>query len=154
MKLLRFGSPVLVASIMACLLAAPAGADSTYHTSHIALAPIAGAQLKSGFVENIHADGPNIYAHEVYQLNGAQPNSSYQVVLSIWTANTSCSGEPALRLPTAKVATNAVGNGRADVFFTPDDADGLRGLTVSAIWTLWNGTTATYGTHCEVITLD
>lgn len=154
MRLVRFGSPVLVASVMACLLVAPAGGDSTYHTAHIALAPIAGASLKSGFVENIHANGPNIYAHEVYQLNGAEPNSSYQVVLSIWTANTSCSGEPALQLPTAKVATNAVGNGLADAFFTPQDADGLRGMTVSAMWTLWNGTTATYGTGCEVITLD
>jgi len=27
-------------------------------------------------------------------------------------------------------------------------------MTVSAMWTLWNGTTATYGTDCEVITLD
>jgi hypothetical protein len=153
MRLVRFGSPALVASVVACLLAAPAGADSTYHTAHIALAPIAGAQLKSGFVENIHADGPNIYAHEVYQLNGAEPNTAYQIVLSIWTANTSCSGEP-LQLPTTKVVTNAVGNGLADVFFTPEDADGLRGLTVSAIWTLWNGTTATYGSDCEVITLD
>jgi hypothetical protein len=154
MRLVRFGSAALVASVVACLLAAPAGADSTYHTAHIALAPIAGAQLRSGFVENIHADGPNIYAHKVYQLNGTEPNTDYQVVLSIWTANTSCSGEPPLQLPTAKVVTNAVGNGLADAFFTPEDADGLRGLTVSAIWTLWNGTTATYGTDCEVITLD
>jgi hypothetical protein len=136
------------------LWVAPAGADSTYHAAHIALTPIGGAPLTSGFVENIHANGPNVYAHELYQLNGAEPNSSYQVVLSIWTTNTSCSGQPALQLPTAVVVTNAAGNGLADAVFTPEDADGLRGLTVSARWTVWNGATATYVTHCEIISLD
>jgi hypothetical protein len=109
------------------------GSDSTYHTGHIELAPLASAPLSSGFVQNIHANGPNVYAHEIYQLNGAEPSSSFQVVLSIWTANTSCSGEPALQLPTAVVTTNGAGNGLADVVFTPADADGLRGLTVSAM---------------------
>jgi hypothetical protein len=75
-------------------------------------------------------------------------------MLSIWTTNTSCSGEPTLELPTATVTTNLVGNGLADVVFTPADAAGLRGLTVGATWTLWNGTTPTYATDCEVISLD
>jgi hypothetical protein len=76
------------------------------------------------------------------------------VVLSIWTTNTSCSGQTALQLPTAALTTNAAGNGLADIVFTPADADGLRGLTVSATWTLWSGTAATYATGCEVINLD
>jgi hypothetical protein len=155
MRLVRFGSRLLVASVVCGgLWAAPASADSRYHTGHIALSPIAGAPLTSGFVQNIHANGPNIYAHELYQLNGAEPNTSYQVVLSIWTTNTSCSGEPTLQLPTAALTTNAAGNGLADIVFTPADADGLRGLTVSAMWTVWNGTAATYATDCEVISLD
>jgi hypothetical protein len=145
---------MLVISVVSCLWVTPASADSTYHTGHVALAPIAGAPLRSGFVQNIHANGPNVYAHELYQLNGAEPSSSYQVVLSIWTTNTSCSGEPMLQLLTATVITNAVGNGLADAVFTPENADGLRGLTVSAMWTLWNGATATYATDCEVISLD
>jgi hypothetical protein len=154
MRLVRSGSRLLATSVVAGSLVAPAAADSTYHTAHVALAPIAGAPLASGFVQNIHADGPNVYAHEIYQLNGAERNSSYQVVLSIWTGDTSCSGEPTLVLPTAEVVTNGAGNGLADIVFTPDDADGLRGLTVSAMWSLWNGTTPTYGTECEIITLD
>jgi hypothetical protein len=76
------------------------------------------------------------------------------VVLSIWTANTSCSGEPTLQFPTAVVATNAVGNGLADVVFTREDADGLRGLTVSAMWTLSVGGSVSYATDREVIHLD
>ena len=145
---------LLAAAAVVLCSAVSAGADSSYHTGHIALSPIGGAPLKSGFVQNIHANGPNVYAHELYQVSGAKPSTSYQVVLSIWTANTSCSGTPALQLPTAVLTTNRVGNGLADHVFTPSDADGLRGHTVSATWTLWNGQTAAYKTGCEVITLD
>jgi hypothetical protein len=157
MRIFRFASRFcLAASMLFCLWIAPASADSTYHTGHIALAPIADAPLTSGFVQNIHANGPNVYAHEIYQLNGAQPTTSYQVVLSIWTTNTSCTGQPTAQLPTATLATNAAGDGLADVVFTPADAENahLRGLTVSATWTLWNGTTPTYTTDCEIISLD
>ena len=157
MRLIRIGTSLLVASVaLLVLLVAPAGADSTYHTAHIALAPVANAPLGSGFVQNIHANGPTIYAHENYQLNGAEPNTSYQVVLSIWKSNTTCAGSPSLQFPTAAVVTNAAGNGLADIVFTPDDATaaGIRGLTIGGMWTLWNGTTATYATDCEVISLD
>jgi hypothetical protein len=154
MRLLPLGSLAVTALATALSIVAPAGADATYHAAHINLAPVAGAPLRSGFVENIHANGPNVFAHELYQLNGAEPNTSFQVVLSIWTGNTSCSGEPTLRLPTAVVATNAAGNGLADIVFTPDDADGLRGLTVSGMWTLSDGGSVFYATGCEVIDLD
>jgi hypothetical protein len=154
MRLVRFGSRLLVALVVCCLWVAPASADSAYHAAHIALSPRDNAPLTSGFVQNIHADGPIVYAHEIYQLTGAEPSTSYQVVLSIWTSNTSCSGSPTLQLPTSMLTTDLAGNGVADIFFTPADADGLRGMTVSATWTLWNGTTATYDTGCEVITLD
>ncbi len=60
----------------AVAVAAPlAAADAVYHSKHIALNPIAGAPLRSGFVENIHADGPQVYAHELYVLNGAEPDT-------------------------------------------------------------------------------
>ena len=154
MRPVRFRFLLLIASMVCGVWVASAAADRAYHAAHLALAPVGSAPLRSGFVENIHANGPNIYAHEIYQLNGAEPTTAYQVVLSIWTANTSCLGEPTLRLPTAVVTTNSVGNGLADIVFTPADADGLRGSTVSAMWTLSSGATATYATGCEVITLD
>jgi hypothetical protein len=145
-----------VASVVASLWVSPAGADATFHTAHFALSPIGSAPLSSGFVQNIHANGPNIFAREMYQLNQAEPNTSYQVVISIWTSNTSCSGSTTLRFPTAALATNAAGNGLADHVFTPEDVTraGLHGLTVSAVWTLFNGTTAAYATDCEVVSLD
>ena len=154
MRRSRIGIQLLVASVMCSFWVAQAGADSEYHTGHIAFSPVDDAPLSSGFVQNIHANGPNVYAHEIYQLNGAEPNASYDVVLSIWTSNTFCLGSPTLQLPTAELTTNPAGNGRTDVVFTPAAAGGLRGLTVSASWTVWNGTTATYGIGCEVVSLD
>jgi hypothetical protein len=145
-----------VASVVSCLWASAAGADATFHTAHAALSPIGDAPLRSGFVQNIHENGPIVFARETYQLNGAEPNTSYQVVSSAWKRNTSCSGSPSVRLPAAVLTTNAAGNGVADHVFTPADATraGLHGLTFSVMWTLFNGTTATYATDCEVVTAD
>jgi hypothetical protein len=150
----RFSSSVVAAAAICLLWVAAAGADRAYHTGHYALSPMGGASLKSGFVQNIHANGPSVYAHEIYELKGAAPSSSYGVVLSIWTANTTCSGDATLQLPTATVVTSGAGNGVAGHVFSPADADGLRGSTVSAMWTLWNGEVAAYQTGCEVIMLD
>jgi hypothetical protein len=154
MRRTPIGIPLLAALVICALWVAPASADSAYHTGHIAFSPIGEAPLSSGFVQNIHANGPNVYAHEIYQLNHAEPSTAYAVVLSIWTSNTSCSGAPTLQLATAELVTNRAGNGRTDVVFTPAAAGGLRGLTVSASWTIWKGTTATYATGCEVVSLD
>jgi hypothetical protein len=154
MDRVRFLCGLIVATAICLIWVTAAGADRSYHTGHYALAPIAGAPLKSGFVQNIHANGPIVYAHEIYELKGAALSSSHQVVLSIWAENTTCTGDATLQLPTATLATNGAGNGVASHVFTPADADGLRGLTVSAMWTVWNGQIAAYHTGCEVITLD
>jgi hypothetical protein len=131
-----------------------AHADRAYHAAHIALSPVDGAPLRNGFVENIHADGPNNYAHEIYVLGGAEPNATYEVSLSIWTENLACSGSPTLAMTTATLTTDAAGNAVGQKVFTPADADGLRGHTVSAMWTVSQDGTAAYTTDCEVITLD
>jgi hypothetical protein len=131
-----------------------ASADQVYHSQHYDLSPIGGAPLNSGFVENIHANGPNVYAHEIYQVNGASPDFSYDVQLSIWTLNTNCSGDPDLQFVTDTIATDAAGNGEGQAVFTPEDADGLRGLTVSAQWQLLSEGSAVYETGCEVVVLD
>jgi hypothetical protein len=140
---------LLVAGGAAAIFAAGATADAVYHTATIPLQPVAGAP-GGGVVINIHANGPIVYAHELYLLKGARPGS-YQVTLHIDPAHLDCSA-PALNLPTATVVTNSVGNGEADATFTPDQADGLRGHTVSAFWTATGP--ASYKTGCNVITLD
>jgi len=140
---------VLVAAVLAAALAGAASADSVYHTERLALHGLSAAQ-GGGMVVNVHANGPVLYAHEIYVLNGAVPGS-YQVTLNIFPGSLSCTGG-SVAIPTAMLDTNAHGNGRSDVKFTPADAAGLRGLTVSAYWTVVGP--ATYATDCTVITLD
>jgi hypothetical protein len=149
---------IILAPVLALVVTLSAGsaarADRVYHSHHYPLSPVGGAPLRSGYVENIHANGPNVYAHEVYALNGADDDASYQVSLSIWTSNTSCAGTPDLQLSTATVSTNDAGNGLAQAVFTPEQAGGLRGLTVSAMWSLLGGASPAYRTGCEVLALD
>jgi len=129
----RVGTCALAAMIVGAsvVLAGPAVADSVYHSAHYNLTAVNAAPLRSGFVENIHANGPIVYAHEQYVLNGAAPNTTYHVVLMIFPGDTTCSGTPAVTIPTATIHTNAAGNGVAYHVFTPADADGLRGATVA-----------------------
>jgi hypothetical protein len=150
MRLMRV---IVLAGIAAIVGVASAYADSAYHSGHIALSPISGAALRSGFVENVHANGPNVYAHEQYVVNGAEPDASYQVVLMIFPGDTACASSP-ITIPTAVITTNAAGNGSAYHVFTPADADGLRGLTVGGMWVLVHEGTPEYATACAVVHLD
>src|SRR5919197_6503360 len=121
------------------VLPGAAAGDAVYHSQHVVLHAVAGAPLHSGFVENIHPNGPRVYAHEVYVLNGAQPSTSYQVVLLLFPFSTTCAGTPAA-IPTAVLNTNGSGNGKAQVFFRPADIPAsLRGATHSLIWQLSAG---------------
>jgi hypothetical protein len=138
-----------IAAVLGTGLVGVASADSAYHTERLALHGLSGAP-GGGMVVNVHADGPVVYAHEIYVLNAAVPGA-YQVTLNIFPSSLDCTGG-SMAIPTATLSTNAEGNGRADVKFTPADADGLRGLTVSAFWTVAGP--GTYATECTVITLD
>jgi hypothetical protein len=140
---------LIAVAVLAATLATAASADSAYRTERLELRGLNGAP-GSGMVVNIHPNGPIVYAHEVYVLSGAVAGT-YQVALNIFPASLTCSGGSAV-IPTATIETNAHGNGRADVKFTPADAAGIRGLTLSANWTVTGP--ATYVTDCTVITLD
>jgi hypothetical protein len=142
-----------VLALFAVMGATSARADAVYHSQHIALSPLGAAPLRSGYVENIHADGPNVYAHEQYVVNGAGPNTTYHVVLMVFLSDTTCSTSP-ITIPTATITTNAAGNGNAYHVFTPADAAGLHGLTGGGKWFLINGATDTYATSCATIHLD
>ena len=66
---------------------------------------------------NVHTNGPQVYAHEVYTLRDAVPGT-YQVTLNVFPTSLDCTGT-ALAFPTAALDTDARGNGQADVEFTP-----------------------------------
>jgi hypothetical protein len=138
----------------AVAVAAPlAAADAVYHSQHIALNPIGGASLRSGFVENIHADGPQVYAHELYVLNGAEPDATYQVTLLLYPFDPSCGSDP-VPIPTASFQTNPAGDGIGQFIFRPGDVPtALRGATHGIRWEVTSGS-STYSTVCSSVTLD
>jgi hypothetical protein len=138
-----------IVAVLAATLAAAASADSAYHTERLQLRGLNGAP-GGGMVVNIHPNGPTVYAHEIYALNGAVAGT-YQVELHIFSTSLNCSGGSDV-IPTATIETNVHGNATADVKFTPADAAGIRGLRLSANWTVTGP--ATYVTDCTVITLD
>ena len=71
-------------------LPAVASGDAVYHTQHMEVEAVGGAPLRSGFVQNIKANGPTIYAHEVYVLNGAAPRATYTVTNNFHLENPTC----------------------------------------------------------------
>jgi hypothetical protein len=134
-------------AVLAAAFVGTAAADRVYHTERLALT---GDAPGGGMVVNIHPNGPNVYAHEIYTLRHAVPGT-YQVFLNVFPMSLNCTG-PSAALPTATMTTNAIGNGRADVKFTPQDVAALRGMRFSISWTVAGP--ATYVTACTVVTLD
>lgn len=130
-----------------------AAADDVYHSEHVDLMPVGGASLRSGFVENIHSNGPQIYALERYILNGASPNTGYQVTLLLYLFDTGCSTTP-VSVPTAAVQTNASGNGTAQAVFTPADVPPTLQGTHGIRWEVSTGGIVAYETACSAATLD
>jgi hypothetical protein len=151
----RNAAVALLVSAIVASYAALAAAESL-PAQHFPLVPVGGEPLKSGFAEVIHPNGPQIYAHHVYQLNGAESDRSYDVSISIWTESLTCSDEPTFVLPAVSLVTNASGNGRADVIFDPEQvaALGLRGIVIGGNVTVSREGTPAYATGCKVIELD
>jgi hypothetical protein len=135
------------------LAAVPAAfADQVFHTSHAAVHPVAGAPLQSGFVNDIHTNGAVDAAREEYHLNGAQPDTTYQVQLVIY-ADQSCDGSPFLTVPTAMLSTNGAGNGNADATFPagpPNDPP----LQVGIVWQFLANDVPVYTTDCVPVSID
>jgi hypothetical protein len=142
-----------MAILAVCVLAGPVSADSLYHTERLALQPVAGSS-GGGMVVNIHPNGPNVFAHELYSLKGAQPEQSYQVHLLIYAENLTCAGTP-IDLSTAVVETNTSGNGTAAFVLRPTDVPGfLRESQFSINWIAEQSGTTRYATDCTIVRLD
>jgi hypothetical protein len=123
-------------------------------SSHVPLSPVGSAPLRSGFVENIHTNGPIVFAHEQYVLNGASPNATYTVAIHVsLESDTTCSA-PIVSLDTATLTTNVSGNGSAFHVFRPADIDGLANSTIHAYWTVSAGGSVVYQTACQTIMVD
>lgn len=147
---------VLAVAVTVWLLAAPAAtADPTYRTTQADLRPTTkDAPLRSGFVVNIHANGPENYAHERYVLNGAAPDTAYEVTLLVSLGDPTCTGEP-IAIPSVSFETNGAGNGEGRLDLRPEDIPPpARGHTHGVIWLVADETGPRYETECTPVTLD
>ena len=144
----------LVMTVVAFTLVPRAAADDVYHSEHMTLEPVGSAPLRTGFVENIHANGPAIYAQEIYVLNGAAPNTDYEVHLVAYAFDPGCEGAPS-DFGSAPLTTNRAGNGRAKRVFRPNDvAAELRDAMHGIRWEVTTDGTTVYQTQCTAVTLD
>ena len=151
-------TPVLFAALLvtgAVMSPVTATADATYHSTHILLSPAPGTSGGSGFVENVHADGPNVYAHEQYHLQHAAAHTSYTVTLHIYGPDTTCSAASPVDLDSAVLTTNGAGNASGARVFTPADAAVLpKGVPLGITWTMSAGQGQTYTSTCQTVVLD
>lgn len=146
---------VLCVAATPLVLVATAAADQSFHTSHADVHPIAGAPLRSGFVNDIHTQGVTIGAEERYQLNGAEPNTTYSVALWIYAAGSgSCAGATTAKFTTETFTTNAAGNGEADhTFFANPNAPPPPPVAIPIKWVFSSGGVPVYETDCVLVTL-
>ena len=157
MRIRIIGLLVGIAALMLMVATGPAAsADGTYHTQKIPFVPVVAGTGGGGFVVNIHANGPNVFAHEEYVVQGAQPLTTYEVTLQVSLANDPTCSSPLAALVTATITTNAAGNGTAFHVFTPEDisAFNLHGATIHPLWTLSTGGQVVYTTGCQTAQLD
>jgi len=145
---------VIAAAVVAVALTtvSTALADQLFHTSHAAVHSVAGAPLRSGFVNDIHTSGVVNAAHEEYHLNGAQPGTTYQVQLLIYPSQ-SCAGSPFLTFQSSLLTTDGVGNGNANFTF-PAAAPNNPPLQVGIVWQFLSNGVPVYATDCVPVTVD
>jgi hypothetical protein len=152
--------PVVILAMMMCLslsvllaAAAPSAADSVYPSQHIALMPVDGAPLASGFIQNIHANGPQVFAQERYVLVGAAPDTQYQATIQIY-------GDPGATvwmaaMPTVAFTTNGAGNGVGRFTLAPSGVpEAFHGMTLYLVWELTTGGAVAYQTPLSPVVLD
>ena len=136
MSITRRATAGLAAILGALALAPVAAGDSVYHAQHI------------------HANGPQIYAQERYVLNHALPSTTFEVHLIAYPFDPSCTSAP-VDFGFVTLTTNGAGNGVARrTFHVSDVPPQLRDATHGIRWEVRSGTTTTYATGCEVVTLD
>jgi len=143
-------------ALVAAGLSTNVNADGVYRTERISLHALGGSPLRSGSVTNIHANGPVVYANELYHLKGAKANTTYQVILKVYVGSANCSGTPTVLGPTATFTTNRAGNGHGKARFAPAAVFGFPKAPVvhGVNWEFRIGATAAYETGCQKVVLD
>ena len=141
--------PVVIA--FAAVLVPAASADQAFHTLHAELHAVGNAPLQSGFVNDIHTQGVVNGAHEIYHLNGAIPNTTFQVTILFYFADPTCTTAPGA-IPTATLTTNGSGNGNARFTFPAGPPSTLP--TSGIRWEFSTPAGVAYTTTCAPLVID
>ena len=153
---------VLGLALMVPASAAPVLADQSFHTMRLPLSLTAAGEaagqptLRAGQVVDIHANGPTVYAIEQYLLNGAEPNTEYQVVLG-FHQDTNCApgGFYDFVLPGVTLTTDAHGDAHGQARNTPADIPPiLHNTDWGIVWTFVDGSVHAYSTACAKVHID
>jgi hypothetical protein len=128
-------------------------ADQSFHSERIPLTAIGSAPLQSGFVVDIHANGPQIAAQERYVLVGVLPKTTYQVQLLGYVNDPTCSITPLL-IPEATLVTNGAGSGEASFTFRAQDVGSLHNTNNGLIWQITLAGQVVYQSACVVVPVD
>jgi len=142
--------------------AAPVAADQSNHTEYLVVTrTAAGAadghpSLRAGHVVNIHAQGPQVFAIEGYELNGARPQTDYAIVLEFYAG--SCGGDFAFPFANGVVlSTDAAGVAHGQARIIPDLVTqfGLHDTDWGIVWDFVapDGVIA-YHTACAQVHID
>jgi hypothetical protein len=144
---------VLGAALAALAFASTATADRFFHTAHLDLTPIGDAPLRSGFINDVHTQGVQIGAQELYVLNGALPNTTYSVALWIYARGSgSCAGAPLRMFTTESITTNDAGNGEVQHTFPANPNAPPPGLAPTPIkWVVSLNGVPQYETGCVLV---
>ncbi len=146
---------LLAVALAALALTPTASADRLFHTQHIALTPIGDAPLRSGFIQQMHANGPKVYGYDGVMLNGARPNTEYVAVMFVFPFDPTCAGSgiPFQGIP---FATNRAGTGHGSGEIIPPEAipPEVRGFVHGFYWIVFTGGAPAYGTACAPLPTD
>jgi hypothetical protein len=130
-----------------------AHADRVFHTAQYPLLSVAD-ESAHGWVIDVHAQGPRIYAQERYLLRDVNPGQAYVMNLYAYS-DPSCSDLVVSVPGTATMTANASGNAHGAATFVPAAVEGLPRTTYHLRWQVTDGAGAVvYQTACVAVALD
>lgn len=139
--------------LLLLLPAVPAQADQGFHTTRYPLSSVADGSVH-GWVIDIHAQGPRIYAQERYLLHDVEPQQTY--VMNLYAYSDPDCGDLVVAVPgTATMTTNTAGNARSGTTFVPAAVEGLPRTTYYLRWQVTDASAAVvHETACVPVSLD
>jgi hypothetical protein len=139
--------------LLLLLPAFPAQADQGFHTTQYPLSSVTDGS-GHGWVIDVHAQGPTIYAQERYQLRDVEPGQTY--VMNLYAYSDDGCGDLVVAVPgTATMTANAAGNARGGTTFVPAALEGLPRTTYHLRWQVTDATgVVVHQTECVAVALD